>query len=235
MKRVTIIGALCALAISALAWADGLTVPFSIPATTCTNQFIRSIAAATGIGTCATVSLTADVTATLPPGNGGTGVANSFNTTVTSATSIGRGQYQGSDGTSSATAGNIGEVISSAVASGSAASVTTGTPANVTSITLTAGDWEVFGQVYYIGAGGVSITQSACAISLTTGALPSSDTIGEGYSLLGQSASLNTSSPNCPSVRQLVTSNTSVFLIKYAVFTIGTMTAYGNIHARRMR
>lgn len=44
-----------------------------IVATTCTNQFIRSIAAATGTGSCATVSLTADITGTLAKGNGGTG------------------------------------------------------------------------------------------------------------------------------------------------------------------
>lgn len=42
--------------------------PFTLPATTCTNQFIRSIAAATGVGTCASIAagdfpvLTGDVT-----------------------------------------------------------------------------------------------------------------------------------------------------------------------------
>lgn len=34
----------------------------SIVATTCTNQFIRSIAAATGVGTCATVVASTDIT-----------------------------------------------------------------------------------------------------------------------------------------------------------------------------
>lgn len=55
MKRF-LIGLFCALGISAWALADsGFIAPILIPATTCTNQFIRSIAAATGIGTCATV------------------------------------------------------------------------------------------------------------------------------------------------------------------------------------
>lgn len=40
---------------SALAFGDGLTVPFSMPVTTCSNQFVRSIAAITGAGTCASI------------------------------------------------------------------------------------------------------------------------------------------------------------------------------------
>lgn len=42
--------------------------PFTLPATTCTNQFVRSLAAATGVGTCASIAagdfpaLTGDVT-----------------------------------------------------------------------------------------------------------------------------------------------------------------------------
>lgn len=70
--RITLfVGIVCALFASAIAGrGDGLYVPFSFPATSCSNQFIRSLAA-TGIGTCATVSLTADVTGTLPVANGG--------------------------------------------------------------------------------------------------------------------------------------------------------------------
>lgn len=45
----------------------------------CTNQFVRDVSAA-GAGTCASVSLSADVTGTLPIANGGTG-----NTTATAA------------------------------------------------------------------------------------------------------------------------------------------------------
>lgn len=43
----------------------------------CTNQFVRSINASLGL-TCASVSLTADVTGTLPVGNGGTGTNTAF-------------------------------------------------------------------------------------------------------------------------------------------------------------
>ena len=42
---------------------------------TCTNQFIRALSAA-GVATCASVSLTSDVTGTLAQGNGGTGAGS---------------------------------------------------------------------------------------------------------------------------------------------------------------
>lgn len=66
--------ALVVVGLGTFAWSqEGQQVRANIVATTCTNQFIRSIVAATGAGTCATVSLTADVTGTLPVANGGTG------------------------------------------------------------------------------------------------------------------------------------------------------------------
>ena len=43
--------------------------------TTCTNQFVRALSTA-AVATCNTVSLTADVTGTLPVGNGGTGITS---------------------------------------------------------------------------------------------------------------------------------------------------------------
>lgn len=50
--------------------ADGTVAEYA--GTTCTNQFVRALSAL-GIATCASVDLTADVTGTLPVGNGGTG------------------------------------------------------------------------------------------------------------------------------------------------------------------
>ena len=47
-------------------------VPSAYAGVTCTNQVLRALSAV-GASTCATVSLTADVTGTLPLGNGGTG------------------------------------------------------------------------------------------------------------------------------------------------------------------
>lgn len=84
------VGALLAVAIAgAVAWADGLYVPFSMPATICINQFVRSIAAATGTGTCASVAIGSDVSG-LGTGNAAalaiaTGSAGSFPTYTVSS------------------------------------------------------------------------------------------------------------------------------------------------------
>lgn len=65
MRKFGII-TLCLLAIFGLARAADVENPFRPPATTCTNQFIRSLAAITGVGTCATVALATDTSGTLP-------------------------------------------------------------------------------------------------------------------------------------------------------------------------
>jgi len=64
--------------------------PSAYAGVTCTNQFLR-VLSALGAGTCATVSLTADVTGTLPVGNGGTNA-----TTYTAGSVI----FAGASGTS---------------------------------------------------------------------------------------------------------------------------------------
>lgn len=68
---------LLALACCIAVLVGGLrTSPILIPATTCTNQFIRSIAAATGVGTCQTVNFATDGTGIVPAANGGAGTIN---------------------------------------------------------------------------------------------------------------------------------------------------------------
>lgn len=70
MKRI-LFGLFIGLGLAS-AFAGGITYP-PIVASACTNQFIRSLAAATGAATCASVNLASDVTGNLGTGNGGTG------------------------------------------------------------------------------------------------------------------------------------------------------------------
>ena len=60
---------------SALALFDANGQATEYAGTSCTNQFVRSLSAA-AVATCASVSLTADVTGTLAASNGGTGVTS---------------------------------------------------------------------------------------------------------------------------------------------------------------
>lgn len=75
---------------SAVWVSDGSKLATAATAQTCVNQFMRSMSA-TYVGGCAAVSLTADVTGTLPIGNGGTG-----------STNLGTGVVQASSGVLSA-------------------------------------------------------------------------------------------------------------------------------------
>lgn len=69
------------VAITGLVLGNGASAPTAYAGTSCTNQFPRSLSAA-GVATCASVSLTADITGTLGVANGGTGqvtlTANAF-------------------------------------------------------------------------------------------------------------------------------------------------------------
>ena len=138
---------------------------------------------------------------------------------------------------SNAASGMIGEFISSSIASGSAVSLTTATTANVTSISLTAGDWDVTGLVEFIAT---SATVAANA-PLYAGIGSTGATLTDSqYSLMRAGAMTTTSySPwNCidtPVVRLSITSTTTIYLQAQATFAAGTMTAYGTIRARRVR
>jgi Pectate lyase superfamily protein len=131
-----------------------------------------------------------------------------------------------------ATAGSIGEYVSSAIASGSAVSLTTATAANVTSISLTAGDWDVDGNVNIAGST-ATYTQGVGGISTTSATLPTDGTeVNSGAQFTALSV---TDGLTLPRKRVSISSTTTVYLVGKATFSAGTMTAYGSISARRVR
>lgn len=122
----------------------------------------------------------------------------------------------------------------STVSSGSAVSLTSGTYANITSISLTAGDWDITGVVAITTPGTTTITY------INYGVSTSSATAGS----LGQMGSL-TSNTNIaatvdftaavPVTRLSLASTTTVYLVSRASFAVSTASAYGVIRARRVR
>jgi hypothetical protein len=62
------------------------------------------------------------------------------------------GQYRGNNTNTAAPAGYIGQILSTNVASGSAVTLTNATTAQVTSVSLTAGNWMLVGEVVFTGA-----------------------------------------------------------------------------------
>ena len=131
-----------------------------------------------------------------------------------------------------ATAGDLGEYIESQLASGSATSLNTATPKNVTSISLTAGDWDVTGVIDYV-------LGTTTATDFKGGSSSTSATFGPQDSFINMESKstglTDTFSYNIPTVRFLLNSTTTVYLVAQATFSAGTVDAYGTIRARRMR
>lgn len=141
---------------------------------------------------------------------------------------------QGTTTNNSAAAGNVGEYVSN-LAAPSAVSLTSGAANNVTSISLTAGDWDVSGIVTIQPAGGTTMSQVWTYISITSATL--------GADALANGATLHTIPFTTGNLQQLATgtvrislaSTATVYLQAYPAFSGGTATGGGGIRARRAR
>ena len=139
-----------------------------------------------------------------------------------------------------ANAGSVGEVISSSVAVGSAVSLTdavSGTSGTtITSISLTAGDWDVFGSAAVNTAATTNFTSIAGGISTVNNELNSvfEEETRFRYGAAGLVPG-TVISFTFPTTRVSIASTTTYYLIGYASFTVSTATAFGRITARRMR
>lgn len=137
-----------------------------------------------------------------------------------------------------AASGSVGQVVSSVVTQASPGSaLTTSTAANVTSISLTAGDWEVWGSVGVSNSGGATTVQRVAGwTSSTSATVPSGDellTIELHYS-----STIGTfGSPNTPviSKRYSLSGTTTVYLSIFAAFAVANLLPFGTIYARRIR
>lgn len=133
--------------------------------------------------------------------------------------------------------GIVGEYISASVVAGSAVALTTATGANVTSISLTAGDWDVWGNIGFVPAATTNITQLQGGCSTTSAQIPGVPNagflqqFGSGGLVPGAA---NLSSAVVP-FRFSLAVTTTVFLTALANFTVSTLGAYGFIAARRRR
>jgi hypothetical protein len=144
---------------------------------------------------------------------------------------------QGTNTNDSAAAGDIGELISSGIAVGSATSLVTATPKTVTSISLTAGDWDVWGAVGINPGVGANVTRIIGSISLVDNTADINiDANGARYS--DYQLPFATASANLvavAAVRKSLAATTTIYLIINTVFTGGTNAGFGYIGARRCR
>lgn len=128
-------------------------------------------------------------------------------------------------------AGTIGEQLT---CTGTAVSLTTDVSKNVCTLTLTAGYWEVTGQIFYTPAGTTAVNVTQGGINTSTGALPTITTGGLSADLSwGVSTTLAQPTNNMTWTYNVSTS-TPIYLVAYADFNTSTLTTTGFLRATRI-
>ena len=191
-----------------------------------------------GMGEFTVVSATTGNISTLNAATVNTAVvsATTINTTnfnaASTLTSTGVTTLKGTTTNDNAAAGNIGEYITN-TASGVAMS--TGSSINITSISLTAGDWDVSGIINYGGTGSTTVAQMTGGINSTTGTLPTPPAGGYfqyTFSLTGGQATWWIPTGI---TRVSIATTTIYYLVAQAIFGASTLNGSGIIRARRIR
>ena len=172
----------------------------------------------------ATTSWTNVKTSTLTP----TQVTKSFSFNPTTLGII------GTTTNDAATAGNTGEYVESVV--GSVSNGSTGNWSDITSISLTAGDWDVTGIINH-QANGATITQARMGISATSG--NSTTGLVDGSNSTDLPIAVNGvrfAGGAIPSYRVSIATTTTYYLKMNCVYSVATPQTLGaRISARRIR
>jgi hypothetical protein len=154
--------------------------------------------------------------------------------------STGQVSIKGSGTNDNAAANFVGEFLATSITA--AVSLTTATTANVGTISLTGGDWDVWGVVVFTPAATTTVTAVEAGVSTITAFMPNASSINAGSGTVGQiQATLTTG------VQQVVptgtmrirvastASPTTFYLVAQAAFAVSTLTVTGYISARRRR
>ncbi len=140
---------------------------------------------------------------------------------------------QGTNTNDNAAAGVIGEVIA-AIQPG--VSVSSAVVTNLTSITLTAGDWDVQGEMWFTTAAAGQLTGWHAAISPTSATIPAAVAMNESRMTLNLNAGAfgQVTAGTLAPCRVSIAAPAVYYLCTLPVFS-GTCTAAGKIWARRRR
>lgn len=154
-----------------------------------------------------------------------------FSGNVTFTSTITPSQTAGIVGTTTNNNANAGSVGEYGNVLGSAVALTTATNANITSVSLGAGDWDVWGSIIYTNPGTTNIAAVVAGISTTSATFAGDPSMlrlanqGAGFSVAGA----------IPQQRLLLSAPTTVYIVAQASFTVSTLTATAQLHWRRRR
>lgn len=130
-----------------------------------------------------------------------------------------------------ASSGQLGEFISSIIPSGSAITAPSNLQRNVTSISLTPGDWDVWGNIYWPNTGTSCnvIAASSSLVSDTLADLSLRSQLTSGGTLFGNTSII------VPYQRYSLSITTTIYLVGFIGNSSGNGTVCGAIYARRAR
>lgn len=132
---------------------------------------------------------------------------------------------------SSVTAGSLGEFVQAVIGTNTPIT-TSGVAQNCTSISLTAGDWDVTGSVFWAAAAGAGLwTNTASSISAVS-ATQSSNSYYFGQTGQSTGAAVNVSYA-VPGQRVNVSTTTTIYLVVQSTYSSGTMNYQCQLQARR--
>ena len=140
---------------------------------------------------------------------------------------------RGTNTNNSTSAGFVGEYVSSAVANVNA--TTSGQFGNITSISLTAGDWDVTGVFDNYASTATMTGETLVSISLFSGNTTTDHVFGDNYLAIIQPPASLDSSISIPAWRVALASTTTVYLKGLCSYTGGPPKFWSRISARRVR
>lgn len=159
----------------------------------------------------------------------------SGNVLQVSGVTVSAGQYPGEPTTGNATAGNVGEYTSSTVLVGSAVSMTTATAITITSMSIPAGDHDVWIEAAFTGtATAVSGLRASLSTTTNVEVTTAGNFSAHVYNAIAAFATFNPAFVVGP-IRVSLASPTTYFFVARGDFTGGTCTGFGVLRARRAR
>ena len=187
------------------------------------------MAASINASTSAGVVTTADTSGNLNLQSNGT--------TKVALTSTGAA-ITGTNTNDSAAAGNVGEYIESVSSGNTAVNGTTNQYKSLTSISLTAGDWDVSALAEYVHNGGSSLTYFGIGIGTADGNSGTGLVTGQNFRTYQNSVTSTTIVPSIsiPPYRVSLAGTTTYYLKVFCGYTVATPNVSGyRISARRVR
>lgn len=138
----------------------------------------------------------------------------------------------GTTNSDNASSGIVGEYISANLPSGSAITLTNSTNTNIISISVTPGDWDIFGNVFFSSTSTSNPAYIAWTSQFSNTGLDASNYTR--FSYFGSTLNCN-AGLICPYLRINASTTINVYLECFVSASDGSTTACGSIFARRVR